>query len=384
MAKIVRRRRGTTAQHAGFTGDPGEITVDLTEKTVRVHDGDQETGFPLARKDMSNVTDQVGITQLKVSDGTPDQLLSTDGNGNLQFSNAPDVSGASVGGDISGTVGNAQIVANAVGTPEIADGSITASKYGDNSIASEKIAPNQITTTHIALNAVTVSEIAPMAVQEAKIQTGAVTANKIADNAVTTAKILDANVTTNKLVDDAVTTVKILNANVTDVKLATNSVTTSKIVDGNVTVAKLASSGVLPALDGSNLINLTIPEGVPSGVIAIWSGSIATIPSGWVICDGTNSTPDLRDRFVIGAGSGQAVNATGGSTSTAGATLSIAQLAAHTHTYQNNPARSQGGDNAVQSALQSAATTSSTGSGASHTHTGTLPPFFALAYIMKT
>ena len=364
MAKIVRRRRGTTAQHVGFTGDPGEITVDLTEKTVRVHDGAQETGFPLARKDMENVTDQVGITQLKVSDGTPNQLLSTDGNGNLQFSNAPDVSGASVGGDISGTVGNAQIVANAVGTPEIADNAVVSTKIPAGNIQQTHLAVNSVGTSQIQLNAVTVSEIAPQAVQEAKIQTGAVTANKISDNAVTTAKILDANVT--------------------DVKLATNSVTTTKIVDGNVTVAKLASSGVLPALDGSNLINLTIPEGVPSGVIAIWSGSIATIPSGWVICDGTNSTPDLRDKFVIGAGSGQAVNATGGSTSTAGASLSIAQLAAHTHTYQNNPARSQGGDNASQSALQSAATTSSTGSGAAHTHTGTLPPFFALAYIMKT
>jgi hypothetical protein len=385
MAKIVRRRRGTTTQHANFTGDPGEITVDLTEKTVRVHIGDNfEGGYPLARKDMSNVVDKVGITQLKVTDGTPDQLLSTDGNGNLQFSNAPDVSGASVGGDISGTVGNAQIVANAVGTPEIADNAVVSTKIPAGNIEQTHLAVNSVGTSQIQLNAVTVSEIAPMAVQEAKIQTGAVTANKIADNAVTTAKILDANVTTNKLVDNVVTTVKILNANVTDVKLATNSVTTTKIVDGNVTVAKLASSGVLPALDGSNLINLTIPEGVPSGVIAIWSQSIATIPSGWVICDGNNGTPDLRDSFVFGAGSGQAVGTTGGSTSTAGATLSIAQLAAHTHTYQNNPARSQGGDNAVQSALQSAATTSSTGSGASHTHTGTLPPFVALAYIMKT
>lgn len=38
---------------------------------------------------------------------------------------------------------------------------------------------------------------------------------------------------------------------------------------------------------------------VPSGVIAMWSGSIATIPTGWVFCDGNNGTPDLRNRFVI-------------------------------------------------------------------------------------
>ena len=42
--------------------------------------------------------------------------------------------------------------------------------------------------------------------------------------------------------------------------------------------------------------------GVPSGTIAIWRGSVATIPDGWVLCDGANGTPDLRSRFVYGAG----------------------------------------------------------------------------------
>lgn len=41
--------------------------------------------------------------------------------------------------------------------------------------------------------------------------------------------------------------------------------------------------------------------GVPSGVIVMWSGPISNIPKGWVLCDGTNGTPDLRDRFVVGA-----------------------------------------------------------------------------------
>jgi hypothetical protein len=53
---------------------------------------------------------------------------------------------------------------------------------------------------------------------------------------------------------------------------------------------------------------------VPVGGIILWSGSVASIPTGWQICDGTNGTPDLRDRFVVGAGSSYAVGATGGST----------------------------------------------------------------------
>jgi predicted outer membrane repeat protein len=50
---------------------------------------------------------------------------------------------------------------------------------------------------------------------------------------------------------------------------------------------------------------------IPSGLISIWSGSTGSIPSGWVICDGSNGTPDLRSNFVIGAGSTYSVGATG-------------------------------------------------------------------------
>jgi hypothetical protein len=52
---------------------------------------------------------------------------------------------------------------------------------------------------------------------------------------------------------------------------------------------------------------------MPSGIIVMWNSSAASIPTGWQLCNGTNGTPDLRDRFVIGAGSSYAVAATGGS-----------------------------------------------------------------------
>jgi hypothetical protein len=61
--------------------------------------------------------------------------------------------------------------------------------------------------------------------------------------------------------------------------------------------------------------------GLPAGIIAMWSGTLATIPAGWALCDGTNGTPDLRDRFVVGAANGANPGATGG--------LSSHQHAAH-------------------------------------------------------
>ena len=62
---------------------------------------------------------------------------------------------------------------------------------------------------------------------------------------------------------------------------------------------------------------------IPSGGIILWSGAANAIPTGWYLCDGQNSTPDLRNRFVVGAGDTYAVDATGGSAD--------ATLVSHTH-----------------------------------------------------
>ena len=67
---------------------------------------------------------------------------------------------------------------------------------------------------------------------------------------------------------------------------------------------------------------------IPAGMISLWYGSIGSVPTGWYLCDGTNGTPDLRDKFIVGAGTSYAVGATGGATT---ATLTINNLPAHTH-----------------------------------------------------
>jgi microcystin-dependent protein len=101
---------------------------------------------------------------------------------------------------------------------------------------------------------------------------------------------------------------------------------------------------------------------IPSGIILLWSGSIASIPSGWVLCNGANSTPDLRDRFVVGAGTTYAVNATGGANTV---TLDATMIPAHTHTV------SASGTTSGQSAGHTH-TFSGTTSGQSATHTHTV------------
>ena len=54
MATQVQFRRGTTAEHSGFKGADGEVTVDTSLKTVVIHDAITNGGFPLLRQDGSN------------------------------------------------------------------------------------------------------------------------------------------------------------------------------------------------------------------------------------------------------------------------------------------------------------------------------------------
>lgn len=51
-----------------------------------------------------------------------------------------------------------------------------------------------------------------------------------------------------------------------------------------------------------------------TGIICLWSGAIVDIPNGWALCDGNNGTPDLRDRFIMGAGGSKNPGQTGGTT----------------------------------------------------------------------
>ncbi len=122
-------------------------------------------------------------------------------------------------------------------------------------------------------------------------------------------------------------------------------------------------------------------EGVPTGVIMLWSGSSASIPSGWALCNGANGTPDLRDRFVVGAGTTYAVGNTGGSASH---TLTTAEMPSHKHTHTRFDAKITGalsGSGWSVCVGDTTGDTSNTGSSNAHENR---PPYYALCYIMKT
>ena len=121
---------------------------------------------------------------------------------------------------------------------------------------------------------------------------------------------------------------------------------------------------------------------IPSGIIAMWSGTIANIPSGWVICDGNNSTPNLLARFIRQVATA-ATNpgATGGSDSVS---LTTAQLASHSHFLANSSGPGSSprlDDYTLTRHPPNEIATSNTGSGSSHENR---PAYYSLAFIMKT
>ncbi len=129
-----------------------------------------------------------------------------------------------------------------------------------------------------------------------------------------------------------------------------------------------------------------LTETIPSGVIVMWSGTIANIPSGWALCNGSSGTPDLRERFIYGVSAGEDPGATGGSTQ-------------HNHSYYEYILGSAAGNsyagvpdgNSDPGVGRVQGLSAADGSGAVSTYRWTrdtefsssLPTYYKLAFIMK-
>ena len=178
-------------------------------------------------------------------------------------------------------------------------------------------------------------------------------------------------------------------------------------VDTDLTYNPVTNTLNVPNISG-NGSGLSGIESFVTGMIILWYGNTGNIPTGFVLCDGNNNTPDLRDRFVVGAGSAYSPNNTGGSSSV---TLSESQLPSHNHSatstvndpghhheyidqyvvinngYRPWPANNN--DCAQRNIDTTNATTGITvsttvGNTGSGTAIENRPPYYALCYIMKT
>lgn len=171
-----------------------------------------------------------------------------------------------------------------------------------------------------------------------------------------------------------------------------------------------ASRGITPKTlftAVGNMVGQSADSMIPPGIICMWSGSAASIPEGWALCNGSNGTPNLQNRFIVGAGDTYTVGATGGANTV---TLTTAQLPAHAHSGATNttgahthPISGYIGSNDASTPNMAGAregvsyratnltattagnhahsfTTNTAGSGAAHENR---PPFYALCFIMR-
>ena len=185
-------------------------------------------------------------------------------------------------------------------------------------------------------------------------------------------------------------------------------------VTGNFTVDGAAgTSGQYLTSAGSGTptwTTLTIPTSFVTGMIMLWSGTVATIPTGWLLCNGSSGTPDLRNRFVIGAHSDSGgvakTTVTGSSTLSGGSkdaiivthnhTATSSSENEHNHTYDRAGGSAKASGSAFDPSVFTGNTSTNTSTVAAHNHaitvnnagsSGTdanLPPYYALAYIMKS
>lgn len=186
------------------------------------------------------------------------------------------------------------------------------------------------------------------------------------------------------------------------------TVTISPTSGGGTSVVVAQGSTETVYSDGTNVsLSKTAQPSFPVGGIVMWSGSIATIPTGWFLCNGANSTPDLRDRFIIGASQDDAgvakTNVTGSLTQTGGSKDAIVVShthtatvtdPGHTHSYSalnttgNHPTGSgsteaRGGvTNNTSGSSTTGITVANSTEGSSGTNAN-LVPYYALAYIMR-
>tara|TARA_B100000214_G_scaffold25528_1_gene16769 strand:- start:246 stop:860 length:615 start_codon:yes stop_codon:yes gene_type:complete len=187
------------------------------------------------------------------------------------------------------------------------------------------------------------------------------------------------------------------------------------------------ANGLSYTWDGTAWRKGSSDSGVPSGVILLWYGNSSNIPTGWVICDGSNGTPDLRDKFVVGASAGTGDTTYPGVSPSATGGYTDVFIPEHNHTFSGNtgyfdtshthgytsanhptssgPEQNQSGGPEDRTTFNVSKNTGGPSANSNHRHSysGTtanntggaaitnaqrsgrnLPPYYALCYIMKS
>jgi hypothetical protein len=438
---------GVVSSTLTVTGTPvtssGNIQVELPN-SITLSGGISASQLIVAKANLGPADD------VKILGGTSGYILQTDGTGNLSWTAQAGIFGSSVAAagsnthiqfNDAGVLGaNTNLKFNkdtgvltagafkgdAGNISNIPGANITGNLTNANITANLTVGGNATVTGNLTVNGLAVSATAANGTNSTQLATTAFVTNALTNYSGT------ATLTT-ALAGKA----PLLSPEFTGTPLAP---TASQAAAGSKQIA--TTEYVKSAISGLTTTSPTVSQTIPTGVIMMWSGATSAIPSGFRICDGTNSTPDLRNKFIIGAGSTYTVGVTGGTadavvashTHTASSSFAGDSLSAHTHGVTDpkhnhimgvgiGPGYDLFGNSGVStnfkvemataisgyggistSGVQAYTSNSSTGisitSGSAGTPSGTvsttvntagisgtnqnLPPYYALCFIMKT
>ena len=297
------------SQNIATTGtlSSGDITITDATPSIIFNDNDNNPDYQVGNINGEFLVKDTTNNAVRVKVNTDGHI---DLNGNVDISSGIDVTGNIT---VTGTVDGVDVAGLNTAVSGLSSGSsaltngvtATTQSQGDNST---KVATTAYTDTAVAnlvdsspgaLN--TLNELAAAINDDANFST--TVNNNIATKMPLAGGEFTGNVTCENITPDADSSRN----------LGTNSVRFANVYADNFVGA------------GNNLTGI---EAFVTGMILLWSGAANAIPSGFVLCDGNNSTPDLRDRFVVGAGNSYNVGATGGASTV---TLSTSQIPAHGH-----------------------------------------------------
>lgn len=415
MATILKFRRFNTLNSA-FIGSNGELTIDTDKKTIRLHDGQLTGGTLLATEQYVEAVMDVAIQNYDTSLVVDNKITTALGSYDTSSQVTTKIDAA-----IANIIDSAPSSLNTLN--ELAAALNDDSNYASTiTTALGTKANTSDVTTSLALKAdaddvtyelsVRDSTISALNAAKAPLASPALTGTPTAPTA-SSANRTTQIATTSYVQDNLDNYAELNSPALTGTPTAPTPATT-------VNDTQIATTAFV-----QTLIDQALKAAFPTGIITIWKGSVATIPTGYFLCDGTNGTPDLTDKFIVGAGDTYAPDDIGGSASK---TLTNTELPAHTHTgttdangehYHNiinedsansialNPltttnvlakigSMSPTSSNYVLGGTDTTPTLGVTSTDPDHTHTFTTsssgsgqafdirPPYYALCYIMKS
>lgn len=431
---VVDEARNAVLVVGGTNGAVRDIIAPLVEKLYVIRNN-TSGGFAINVRGStgSSVSVPNGATVWVYCDGTNFNAIGTESignfevNGNLTVTGNTNAVAATYTGNVTAlnfsTAGNVSATGNVTATGNATAANFIGAGLTLTSINASNISAGTIANARTTANSANGASTIVARDANGSFTANAVTTTSISGNGVALTAINASNVSSGTLAtarggtglnsftsNGAVyaTSTSALTTGTLPVASGGTGTTTSTGTGSTVLSASPTFTGTPAAPTASVGTNTTqlattafVQAAIPSGIISMWSGSIASIPSGWFLCDGNNGTPDLRNRFIIGAGSTYAVAATGGSAD--------ATLVSHTHTATSNVSDpghlhsiaswaatgfNPGGSITASTQVQNASmntNTANTGisvatsvspSGSSATNAN-LPPYYALAYIMK-